>query len=94
MTNRCVWCNDRNVTVYTSELSQDHKTMEYLCMSCYTQRKPEGKKLMKFNKFDLEAKALKKEQERQSNAINYSDELVTLLFNPRPTEEARKNGTK
>mgnify|MGYP003110927291 FL=1 len=49
---------------------------------------------MKFNKFDLEAKALKKEQERQSNAINYSDELVTLLFNPRPIEEARKNGTK
>tara|TARA_R100001082_G_scaffold92442_2_gene59117 strand:- start:3261 stop:3500 length:240 start_codon:yes stop_codon:yes gene_type:complete len=57
-------------------------------------QKKEGKKLMKFNKFDLEAKALKKEQERQSNAINYSDELVTLLFNPRPTEEARKNGTK
>ena len=49
---------------------------------------------MKFNKFDLEAKAPKKEQERQSNAINYSDELVTLLFNPRPTEEAKKNGTK
>ncbi len=50
---------------------------------------------MKFNKFDLEAKALKKEQERQSNAINYSDELVTLLFNPRPTVvEAKKNGTK
>tara|TARA_R100001086_G_C11705975_1_gene222728 strand:- start:7 stop:246 length:240 start_codon:yes stop_codon:yes gene_type:complete len=57
-------------------------------------QKKEGKKLMKFNKFDLEAKALKKEQERQSNAINYSDELVTLLFNPRPIEEARKNGTK
>ena len=49
---------------------------------------------MKFNKFDLEAKALKKEQERQSNAINYSDELVTLLFNPRPIEESKKNGTK
>ena len=44
LTNRCVWCNDRNVTVYTSELSQDHKTMEYLCMSCYTQRKPEERK--------------------------------------------------
>ena len=50
---------------------------------------------MKFNKSDLEAKALKLEQQREIDSINnYVDGLTNLLFNPRPTEEAKKNGTK
>tara|TARA_R110002012_G_scaffold23337_3_gene79259 strand:- start:490 stop:732 length:243 start_codon:yes stop_codon:yes gene_type:complete len=58
-------------------------------------QKKEGKKLMKFNKFDLEAKALKLEQQREIDSINnYVDGLTNLLFNPRPTVEAKKNGTK
>lgn len=47
---------------------------------------------MKFNKFDLEAKALKLEQQKEIDSINnYVDDLTNLLFNPRPTEEAKKN---
>ncbi len=51
---------------------------------------------MKFNKFDLEAKALKLEQQREIDSINnYVDGLTNLLFNPRPTvAEVKKNGTK
>ncbi len=55
-------------------------------------QKKEGIKLMKFNKFDLEAKALKLEQQKEIDSINnYVDDLTNLLFNPRPTEEAKKN---
>jgi len=58
-------------------------------------QKKEGIKLMKFNKFDLEAKDLKLEQQREIESINnYVDGLTNLLFNPRPTEESKKNGTK
>ena len=51
---------------------------------------------MKFNKFDLEAKALKLERQREiENINNYVDGLTNLLFTPRPTvAEVKKNGTK
>ena len=55
-------------------------------------QKKEGIKLMKFNKFDLEAKALKLEQQKEIDSINnYVDGLTNLLFNPRPTAEDKKN---
>ncbi len=44
MIDSCARCQERKPDVYTAELAFNNKTMEYLCVSCYTQRKPEERR--------------------------------------------------